>query len=220
MRIPFAIFVAATSLVTALASCSSARGGPREIDVSGRPEPREAVSAPESVSANLTGTWQLNPRAGGQMQGPRGGMPMGGGGGMGGGRPGGPPSGGMPGGRGPEGRGDSGAVAAPERLTIVQTDSSITISQPRRPPLTLYFDGRDVWVPGITPEDLVAMNARWQRGRLVVRRVVSDQRSITETYELSRNGRRLTVRVRMPGGGTEMALAEVRRVYDRVVDSR
>ena len=188
--------------------------------MSGRPEPQEEVSAPESAAVSLAGTWRLDPRAGGRMGGPSGGMPMGGGGmGGGGGRPGGPP-GGMPGGRGPEGRGDSGTVRAPERLTIVQTDSSITFAEPRRQTITLFFDGRDVWVPGLVPDDQVAMNARWQRGRLVVRRIVSDQRVITETYELSRNGRRLTVRVRIPGGGAERGSAEMRRVYDRVETSR
>lgn len=216
-RLPLA-GVAFACVCTGLAACAS-QSGPREIDVSGQPAP---VAAPEAVAANLTGTWQLNPGASQQMRRPSGGVPMGdvGGGGGRGRRGGGVPSGGAPPTGAVPGEGEAPGAAALRgaalRLVITQTDSTITIVRPRQRPLTLFFDGRDVWVPGIGADDEVPMNARWHRGRLAVRRGVSDRRSILETYELSRNGRRLTIRVQMPGGGTEMAPGEIRRVYDRL----
>ena len=99
---------------------------------------------------------------------------------------------------------------------IVQTDSSITISRPSARALTLFFDGRAVWVTGRMPDEQVEMNARWRGERLEVRRVVSDRRSIVESYELSSNGRKLYVRVRMPAVEGETRMPELRRVYDRV----
>lgn len=210
---------AAFAFVCAALSACASQSGPREIDVSGQPAP---VAAPESVAANLAGTWQLNPTASSQMRRPSGVMPIGdmGGGGGRGRRGGGMPSGGAPPPGAMPGEGDApGAAAlrgAAMRLVIVQTDSTITIARPRQRPITLFSDGRDVWVPGIGGEDDAPMNARWRRGRLEVRRGVSERRTILETYELSRNGRRLTIRVQMPGGGTEMAPGEMQRVYDRV----
>jgi hypothetical protein len=108
-------------------------------------------------------------------------------------------------------------MAAAPRLVIVQTDSSITITRPNARALTLFFDGRAVWTTGRMPDEQVEMNARWRGKRLEVRRVVSDRRSIVESYELSSNGRKLCVRVRMPAVEDETRMPELRRVYDRVV---
>jgi len=198
----------------ALAAC--ARSGAREFDVSGQVAPEEAPAPP---AADLAGTWTYNPREsdrpGQAMRG--GGMPMGGGMGGRGGRPGArgmPPAGGQPGaGGGP----DDVAMAAAPRLVIAQTDSSITISRPNARALTLFFDGRAVWVTGRMPDEQVEMNARWRGKRLEVRRVVSDRRSIVESYELSSNGTKLYVRVRMPALEGETRMPELRRVYDREV---
>jgi len=213
--------VLATVLVPlALAAC--AHSGAQEFDVSGQVAPEEAPGPP---AADLAGTWTYNPREsdrlGQAMRG--GGMPVGGGmggrGAMGGrgGRPGAggmPPAGGRPGADG--GPGDVATAAAP-RLVIVQTDSSITITRPNARALTLFFDGRAVWVAGRMPDEQVEMNARWRGKRLEVRRVVSDRRSIVESYELASNGRKLHVRVRMPALEGETRMPELRRVYDRDV---
>jgi len=212
--------LAAVLVPLALAAC--AHSGAQEFDVSGQVVPQEAPGPP---AADLAGAWTYNPREsdrlGQAMRG--GGMPMGGGmggpGGMGGrgGRPGAggmPPAGGRPGAGG--GPGDEAMAAAP-RLVIAQNDSSITITRPNARALTLYFDGRAVWVTGRLPDEQVEMNARWRGQRLEVRRVVSDRRSIVESYELSSNGRKLYVRVRMPAVEGEPRMPELRRVYDRVV---
>lgn len=212
--------LAAALVPLVLAAC--ARSGAQEFDVSGQVAPEEAPGPP---AADLAGTWTYNPR---ESDRPRqamrgGGMPMGGGtggrGGIGGrgGRPGAggmPPAGGQPGAGG--GPGDVAMAAAP-RLVIAQTDSSITITRPNARALTLFFDGRAVWVTGRMPDEQVEMNARWRGKRLEVRRVISDLRSIVESYELSSNGRKLYVRVRMPALEGEARMPELRRVYDRDV---
>jgi hypothetical protein len=204
--------LAAALVPLVLAAC--ARSGAQEFDVSGQVAPQEAPGPP---AADLAGTWTYNPREsdrlGQAMRG--GGMPMGGGMGGRGGRPsagGMPPAGGRPGaGGGP----DDVAMAAAPRLVIAQTDSSITITRPNARALTLFFDGRAVWVTGRMPDEQVEMNARWRGKRLELRRVVSDRRSIVESYELSSNGRKLYVRVRMPALEGEPRMPELRRVYDR-----
>jgi hypothetical protein len=213
--------LAAMLVPLVLAAC--ARSGAQEFDVSGQVVPEEA---PGPVAADLAGEWTYNPRQsdrpGQAMRG--GGMPTGGGmggpggmGGMGGrgGRPGAggmPPAGGQPGAGG--GPGNEAMAAAP-RLVIVQTDSSITITRANARALTLFFDGRAVWVTGRMPDEQVEMNARWRGQRLEVRRVISDRRSSVESYELSPNGRKLYVRVRMPAVEGETRMPELRRVYDR-----
>jgi hypothetical protein len=219
--------------VALLAAC--AHQGPREFDVTPR---SEAVAPPEATAADLTGTWLFNARqsdqpgqfgrgGGGEMGGGRRGGGMGGRGGMpggGGGRggfPGGgsggmPPGGGRTGGeRGGEG-GGAAIVGNSPRLVVHQTDSSVTFARPNGAAFTLYFDGRDVTVPGRTEDEAFQASGRWHGKRFEVRREISTQRSVTESFELSSDGRRLTVRTRFTGQDEEQrAMPVLRRVYDR-----
>jgi len=208
-------------LPLALAAC--AHRGPREFDVTPRGE-EEQVAAPEAPAADLAGVWTFNAREStrpGQMGGGGRGGVGGPGGGPGGGFGGMPPGGGMggrPGGRpgGPPGGPDSAGSPRARRLTIVQTDSSLTISRDEGRPLTLFFDGRAVWMQGRSSDEMIEMNGRWRRGRFEVRRMISDRRWVRESYELASRGSKLIVRIRAsasePG---ETAAQEMRRVYDR-----
>ena len=234
----------AASLLGAALLAACARQGPREFDVSPQ---AEAVAPPEAPAANLAGTWQFNPREsdqpgqygrggagemgggrrGGGMGG-RGGMPGGGGGFPGGGRggyPGGSGGGSPPGGDRPDGAqggragegGGAAIVGASPRLVISQTDSSVTFTRPNGVAFNLFFDGREVTVPGRTDDESMQVSGRWHRKRFEVRREISSQRTVTESFELSSDGTKLTVRTRFSGqgNGEQRAMPELRRVYDR-----
>jgi len=142
-----------------------------------------------------------------------------------------PGSAGMPGREGDSGGGRSAAgrggerrggfdstLAAPRRLVLAQTDSSLTITRPGGASATLYFDGRTVYVPDPRGEGQTEVNGLWHNKRFEVRRSLANGRSVMETYELSKDGTKLTVRSRMGGGEREQAGPEIRRVYDRVAD--
>jgi hypothetical protein len=148
------------------------------------------------------------------MPGGRGGMP-----GVGRGSPGAMPGGGgrpdgAPGERGGEG-GGAAIVGASPRLFVTQTDSSVTFARPNGAAFTLYFDGREVLVPGRTEDDAIQVSGRWRGKRFEVRREISTLRSVTESFELSSDGRKLTVRTRIRGQEAGAELPEMRRVYDR-----
>jgi hypothetical protein len=102
------------------------------------------------------------------------------------------------------------------RLVIEQTDSTITIGQPRGAALTLHFDGRDVVVRDSSGEARTA-SGRWNHARFEVRRRLGNDRTLTEAYVLSSNGRRLVVLTQVSGGEEgPTTRPEIRRVYDRV----
>jgi hypothetical protein len=222
---------------------------PREFDISPQAAD-ERLPAPEAAAADLSGTWEFDPRAsdrqgpgyggeGGRM-GRRGGFGVEGRNGRpgtdvppatGGDYPGSagmPPTAGRPGGRSSGGRGappgerrggyDS-TLAAPRRLVLAQTDSTLTIRRPGGATTTLYFDGRTVYVPDAMGDAQTEVNGRWHRKRFEVRRDLADGRAVTETYELSKDGTTLTVRSRMRvSEGSSSSSTEIRRVYRRVVD--
>ena len=226
---------ASVALAVALLAAACSHQGPREFDVTPQVE---AQAPPDAPASNLAGTWQFNPRAsdqpgqmgrggmsgmpgGGGGGGGRGGMPGGGGGFGGGGRRSPGAGGGMPqgggrpdGGRDGEGGGAAIVGAAP-RLVIGQTDTSITFSRPNGATFTLYFDGREVTVPGRTEDEAMQVRGRWHRKRFELRREISTQRTVTESFELSSDGTKLTVRTRFSGQGSERGAPEMRRVYDR-----
>jgi hypothetical protein len=199
---------------------------PREFDISPQAAD-ERLPAPEAAAADLSGTWEFDPRAsdrqgpgyggeGGRM-GRRGGFGVEGRNGRpgtdvppatGGDYPGSagmPPTAGRPGGRSSRGRGAPpgerrggyDSTLAARRLVLAQTDSTLTIRRPGGATTTLYFDGRTVYVPDARGDAQTEANGRWHRTRFEVRRDLADGRAVTETYELSKDGTTLTVRSRM-----------------------
>jgi hypothetical protein len=150
------------------------------------------------------------PGTGGDYPGSAGmpGRPSGGGGGRSGG-----------GGGGNGGRDSSMAGGVAWRLHVAQTDSTLTITRANGNALTLFFDGRTVYAADARGESQNQASGRWNRKRFEVRRSLADGRTLTESYELSRDSTRLTVRTRVSGGDrSQYAPPEMRRVYDRVAD--
>jgi hypothetical protein len=196
----------------------------------------ESEPVPGVAPVSLVGVWAFNPEASNQSNRPRAGGPGAGGvpgmggaggrGGMGGGRGGmGGGRGGMGGGRGgeaegrggdqPGGRrtpGDSTLGRPAQQLTIAQTDSTLTFQTQGGTPLTLYFDGRSIDLPA--PSGMPAQIAgHWHGKRYLVERRIGS-RTITESYERSKDRTKLTVRIRVSdlfGDGPE-----IQRVYDWV----
>jgi hypothetical protein len=131
-------------------------------------------------------------------------------------------SGGRSGGGGGGGRGgrdSSMAGGVAWRLQVAQTDSTLTITRANGNALTLFFDGRTVYVADARGESQNQVSGRWNRKRFEVRRALADGRTVTESYELTANGTRLAVRTKVSGGDrSEYSPSEIRRVYDRVAD--
>jgi hypothetical protein len=123
---------------------------------------------------------------------------------------------GAPGARGGEGGGVA-IVGVSPRLFVTQTDSSVTFARPNGVAFTLFFDGRDVTVPGRTEDEAIQVSGRWRGKRFEVRREISTQRTVTESFELSSDGTKLTVRTRISGQEGGASLPGMRRVYDKVV---
>jgi hypothetical protein len=129
---------------------------------------------------------------------------------------------GRSGGGGGGGRGgrDSSMTGAPARLRLAQTDTTLTITRATGSALTLFFDGRTVYVSDMRGENETEVNGRWNRTRFEVRRSLGNGRTVTESYELSKDSTKLTVRTKISGGDRSEGYtpSETRRVYDRVAD--
>lgn len=201
--------------------------------------------ATEAAPSNLQGNWKLNAdltkrirasesRREHDVGGPGGRRPGGppGGGGPGGppggGGPGGPPGGGGPGRTPPGGgfpgggpRGGEGPGAAPpaldafDELTIVQTASSVAITDHGGLTRTLPTDGSKVREEE-GPGGPATLRARWTKeGALEVRIKPDEGEKRTESYVASNDGEHLYLTIVFSGRGD----FPLRLAYDRVRDA-
>ena len=195
------------------------------------------VAAPTPQSAKsparpaIAGAWQLNRDASdrpGQMSGqPADGARRGGGGG-GGGRMGGRGRGGGMGGgmRGRAGGGARGgaedrtrtmeivrdAMMASPRLTIVQTDGGVSLTDADGRVLTLAVNGKKE--KHVVGSETVEMKAKWDAGQLVIETDAGGGLKIVKTYSVaSGESRQLQVLVKAEGSGRGGG-RQVRHVYD------
>jgi len=98
------------------------------------------------------------------------------------------------------------------QILVVQTDSTIVISDDASLPQTLYLDGRKVEEPLPGAESMYT-TARFKDGKLTVERKLGGSGSIREVYVLDAAKRRLTVDAKLSSAELQGTL-EVRRVYD------
>ena len=98
------------------------------------------------------------------------------------------------------------------QIIMVQSDSSIVISDDASLPQTLYLDGRKVEEPLPGAESMFT-TAKLKDGKLTVERKLGGSGSIREVYVLDPAKRRLTVDAKLTSGELQGTL-EVRRIYD------
>jgi hypothetical protein len=102
-------------------------------------------------------------------------------------------------------------LEAPSRLTITQTDNSVTFTESDGRVQTLTTDN--------TPQRLqlgtqtVDVKSRWDGGRLVKEMSLGDGLTLTETYSVSVEPRQLHVTVKLDGAHLPQPI-NFRRVYD------
>jgi hypothetical protein len=208
------------------------------------PQAGPGGSGSASASVSLAGTWRFDERASGRPMSERGAMPMDGPRGGFGGQPGGMGGGG--GGFGGRGsgypQGGSGSRASRDslqardslardslraefgRLVIERSDSAFTITQGRSAPLLVYTDWRETRIAGRNgPGDVTFVTGQWNGSRFDVRRALPSRTVVIESYEVSRDGSRLTVTTRIAEKSDErgeLLPREGRRVYGRVAASQ
>jgi hypothetical protein len=153
---------------------------------------------------------------GGRIGFPRGGIgggPMGGGGIGRGGRRGGPASQGA----GPSGEDLDQLAANPKMLRIEQDDKQITITDDTGQIRNLYPDGKKHKETGSSGES-TAIKTHWDGDRLVAESKLGHSGKLTETYELSRDGKQLDVVSELDNSHLGAPLV-IRRVYDSAAES-
>jgi len=119
-------------------------------------------------------------------------------------------AGGQGGGRG--NLGPLGMYARPlPELVILQSDTTVTISDARGTPRTYRTDGHKSIEP-LLGADSLEIVARWKDGKLTTERKLGAFGSIRETYRLDPEAHVLIVDVRLTGAQGDAPL-EMRRVY-------
>ena len=128
------------------------------------------------------------------------------------------PAAGGAGGRGESGgggRGNLGPLGLYARplpmLTIEQTDTSVTISDPRGTPRTYRTDGHKSLEP-LLGADSLEIVARWKDGKLTTERRLGSFGTIRETYRLDAEAHQLIVDVKLTGSQGDAPL-EMHRIY-------
>ena len=109
--------------------------------------------------------------------------------------------------------GPFGRVMRPSaQIIVVQTDTSIVISDDASLPVILYLDGRRVEEPLPGAESMVT-TAKWKDGKLTVERKLGSTGSIREVFTMDPAKHRLTVEAKLTNAQLQASL-EIRRVYD------
>jgi len=179
------------------------------------------VATAQGTGQALSGTWKLNPdRTAQENEFQEGADPRAGDGfrRRGGGQSGsvnratGGQSGGARGGAGLA-LGPVGAYARPlPEIVIVQSDSTVTVTDPSGLIHTFWLDGRkeSVQMPGTEPMEI---SARWKSGKLTVERKFTTLGSVREVYSLSKDGKGLMVEVRLTAPALSQPV-DSKRIYE------
>lgn len=98
------------------------------------------------------------------------------------------------------------------QLIIVQTDSTITISDPSGTPRTYRTDGRKVFEP-MPGSDSLEIVAKLKDGKLTTERKLGSLGTLREVYSIDKDSHELIVDVKLSSPSLVPPL-EMRRVYD------
>jgi hypothetical protein len=109
--------------------------------------------------------------------------------------------------------GPLGMYARPQpQLVIVQTDSTITVSDPSGSPRTYFLDGRKQLEPLIGTDTLEVV-ARWKDGKLTADRKLGHHGTIREIYSMDAKKKELVVEVRITAPTLVPPISQ-KRIYD------
>jgi len=109
--------------------------------------------------------------------------------------------------------GPFGRVMRPSpQIIVVQTDTSIVISDDASLPVILFLDGRKVEEPLPGAESMVT-TAKWKDGKLTVERKLGSTGSIREVFTIDPAKHRLTVEAKLTNAQLQGSI-DIRRVYD------
>jgi hypothetical protein len=100
-----------------------------------------------------------------------------------------------------------------KQLTIEQDDKQTTIANDAGQTKNLYTDGKKHKEAGSSGHS-TTVKARWEGDRLVAESKLGHSGKLTETYELSPDGKQLYVVARLDNSRLSAPLV-IRRVYDR-----
>lgn len=237
----FVVFALSTGVSLAGAAAASAGAAGAAVqpagDANAQARVAEAAEASTIAGSTLDGIWMFDAKRSddpqkvmesARQQGGPGGM------GMRGGPGGGPPGGGMRGGMrggprgGDEGEGEArdgaeGASRGPgafervlrpaRKVVIEMLADQVNVAEDERSPRPYAIEDS----LAAHRHDLLTPNtkARWKSGRLVMTQSLGQRGSLAETYELSRDGKTLTIRARREGGPSGMPNPTFTRVYTR-----
>lgn len=98
------------------------------------------------------------------------------------------------------------------QVVIVQTDSTISVSDPSGSPRTYWLDGRKQTEPLLASETLEIV-ARWKDGKLTAERKLGQHGAIREIYSVDPKKNELMVDVRITAPSLSPPLTQ-KRVYD------
>jgi hypothetical protein len=98
------------------------------------------------------------------------------------------------------------------QLVIVQTDSTITVSDPSGTPRVYYLDGRKLIEP-LLGTDTLEVVARWKDGKLTAERKLGRHGTIREIYSMDPKKNELLVEVRITAPSLSPPLTQ-KRIYD------
>ena len=102
-------------------------------------------------------------------------------------------------------------LEAPAKLTVVQGDGSVTLTDNQGRSRRLTVNNKREKRP--MDNRMVDVRTKWDDGRLVTETWLDDRMKVTETYSLAPGGRQLLVSLKLEGSHLPRAM-NFRRVYD------
>lgn len=123
------------------------------------------------------------------------------------------PSGARAGGGGRASMGPLGLYARPlQQLVIVQTDSTVTMTDPSGTPRTYHLNGKKEFEP-LIGADTLEITAKWKDGKLTTERKLGSFGNIREVITVDPETHELSIEVRLSGGQLSQPI-DLHRIYD------
>ncbi len=83
---------------------------------------------------------------------------------------------------------------------------------------TLYFDGRDAPAPAQLGGAAAELSGHWRKKDFEVVRTLRNGETISERYQIEKQGQRLVIHVKVQGDRGQDIVPEYKMVYDRYAE--